>query len=228
VRGLKEIEFQHKDGRCLTVETSFSEEGSMDEDKVVEKVTDKVKEFLKTLFGGGGEPARQAAFSEADLKRVIGESVTSATTPLTDRITALETENKTLKGEVAKHGNAATRAELIQFVEGLGHEKCPPAFKRLGLVEFMEAISGGADKVTVISFEEKDGTRVEKKVEQSPLDWFKGFMKAMPPLIAFGEHFGELRDGGVEGGELPVDANRVKHLMSLAGLPEKKEAGAAN
>ena len=75
----------------------------------------------------------------------------------------------------------------------------------------------GDQKVTILSFSDENGTRVENKIEKTPLAWFKGFLEALGPFISFGEQFGSLHATGTEDATV-VDPNRVKELREKAGF----------
>jgi hypothetical protein len=224
VKGLRDIQFV--DGaKSIT----FSEEGDdMDENAIVERVTEKstsaIKDFLKGLFGGG--EARATSFSEGELKTMIEGAVKSATASFGEEIKTLKTESAALKQEntrlasqVSGLGNETSKARIAAFCEKLGAAKFPPAFREMGLIEFMEALAGTERKVTVISFEEADGKKVEKKTESSLLAFFQEFLEELPKFVEFGEHYGGVRDSG--DGRAAVDPAQHKAMRKAAGLPEE-------
>jgi hypothetical protein len=98
----------------------------------------------------------------------------------------------------------------------------PQRFKAMGVVEFMETLAGFDDKkVKVVSFSEEGGKKVESTTESTPLTFFKDFLKALAPMIAFGEQFGNLNGVQVGGAEL-VDPARAEKLREDMGLPKKE------
>ena len=169
----------------------------------------------------GKLPEATANFSEADLTtKRITDAVMAATASFSEKITSLENENKSLGTAVDKHANSNTHAELMAFCERLGPAKCPPAFLNMGVVEFMESLAApglGAGKVTVVSFSEEGGKKVETKTEATPLAWFKSFLEGLGPFISFGEQFGGLRSTGAEAATV-VDPKRIAELREKAGF----------
>lgn len=220
VKGLREIHFN--EGEAVTfADINFSEGESMDEEKVKTTVQESIKEFFKNLFGGSKDDGAQASFSESDVKRMVTEAVTAATTPLTEANKTLATQVETLAQQVSTHSGVSTRSEIVAFCESLGKAKFPPAFKAMGVIEFMEKLATVPDdvKVSVISFEEKDGTKKEIKTESTLLSYFKEFLKGIGPIIQFGEQFGTLSGSG----EIPTDPDDLKKLRVGAGI--KGEGG---
>lgn len=220
VKGLRNIQFS--EGESVAFESiNFSEDETMFDEKAQESFANKLLEKLKAVFGSKKDEGSQPSFSEADLTAKIAEAVKSATAAatasFTEKITALETANTALQKQVEQQANSTTRAELISFCERLGPAKCPPAFRNMGLVEFMEAISGVEGKVTVISFEEAEGKKTEKKTESTPLAWFQEFIGKLGPFIQFGERFGDLRATGTDPASV-ADPARLKKLRGDAGL----------
>ena len=165
MKGLRDIQFG--EGESLTFEvtqTDFSEGVTMDDKEV--KSLERIGEQIKSFFNLGKPPEATANFGEADLTKRITDAVTVATASFSEKITSLENENKSLRTAVDKHANSTTHAELVAFCERLGPAKCPPAFLNMGLVAFMESLAGPgleAGKVTVVSFSEEGGKKVETK-----------------------------------------------------------------
>ncbi len=227
VKGLRNIQFS--EGESVAFESiNFSEDETMFDEKAQEGFAAKLVEKLKAVFGGKtdeGQPASVDArsFSEADLTAKIAEAVKSATAAATanfnEKMTALETDNKALRKQVEQQATSTTRAELISFCERLGPAKCPPAFREMGLIEFMEAISGVEQKVTVISFSEEGDKKVETKTESAPLMWFRNFMEKLPAFIQFGEGFGSLKTSA--GAADAISPERQEELRTAAGLTAK-------
>jgi hypothetical protein len=218
VKGLKDIRFA--EGKTLTFdgEINFSED-EMDKEKE-DSLVDKITEKLKAIFGEK-KPAESGAhnFTEADVKKLVEDSVKASNVTFAEEIKTLKQENATLKQAVDKQGSSATHDQNIAFVEKLGPAKCPPAFKAIGVVEFMDQLAQLGDrKVTVISFEEKDGAKKEIKTESDMLAWFRSFLEAQGPFIQFGERFGGLQATGTDIASV-VPPERVAELREKAGLP---------
>lgn len=224
VKGLRNIQFAA--GNVPTVEVSFSED-------IMEKTEEKLTagEWLKKIFGGGNpapSPApAPASFSEADAKRIADEAAQAAEQRLKaefkERQDAATAEINALKQQVAAQGGNAQRAGIVAFVESLGADKCPPAFKRAGLVEFLEACAvadAGDKEPAVIAFSEGEGDkRIEHKF--SRLDWMKTFLQGLPSFIQFGEQFGKLNLGTIDLSQ--PNPREVAPLRSAMGLKEVKE-----
>lgn len=218
VKGLRNVEFN--EGEAVTfADINFSEGEGMDEEKVKSTVREQLVEFLKNwnLFGSKDE-TEKGSFSEADVKRIAEEAVTRATASFTEENKKLATALEEIKGQVSHQSGVTTRADIISFCEGLGKAKFPPAFKELGVIEFMEKLATVPDdvKVTVINFEEKDGTRKEIKTERTLLAHFKDFLTGIGPVVQFGEHFGNLQGTG----DVPTDPEDLEKLRKGVGTTE--------
>jgi len=216
VKGLKDIQFS--DGaRAIT----FSEGGDevIDEDKVTKGVGDRLMEYLKSVFEkkDGPQPA-SASFSEADVRKMVTEAVASSTVSFTEELKQVKAENKGLQERLAGIGHDATRSRIIAFTERLGAARFPPAFRRLGVIEFMEKLAAVEPKVQIISFAEGK----ETKREATMLEFFESFVEELGPFIQFGESFGGLRDLGDKNVMPVVDADRMNHLREIGGLPVKE------
>lgn len=162
----------------------------MKDEDVQKTIRESVATFFKDLFKGEARPAT-ANFSEADAQRLIDSAMKTAVTPLTEKITSLETENKSLRVAVDSQAGSSTRGEIVAFCESLPGTILP-AVKRMNIVGFMERLAGRPEKkITVITFTEEGKT--EKPVEISDLQWFQDFLKALPPFVQFGETFGDVK-----------------------------------
>lgn len=224
VAGLRDIQFSDDDNVI-----TFSEEGEMDETQVEGIIERVFGRRLRALFGGGDEGAgsralgRAAAFSEADVNEMITRATTEVRTVLGKEISGLKEQNKQLSDRVGSIGKDSTRTRIISFAEKLGTAKFPPAFRRstaeggIGLIEFMERLADSDAKVTIISFSEEGGQKVEKRAEVGLLEYFEHFIEAeLPNFIEFGESFGAIKDIGNGGGD--VDESRVNAMRATAGL----------
>lgn len=219
IKGLRDIRFC--EGESLTFDTAinFSEGESSMDDKDVQKVADTVFDRIKAAFGFGKKDEPASSFNESGMKAQIEEAVKVATASFTEKLTVLEASNKTLLEKLEQAEALSSRSQIESYVEKLSPAKCPPAFKKMGLVEFMDAIRIADEKVTIISFEEADGKRTEKKEEFTPLAWFKNFLETLPAFIQFGEHFGDL---DATGGDAVISPERIQELREKAGMPAKQ------
>ena len=219
VKGLRDIEFNEGDAVTFEIAT-FSEGDAMDEEKVKSTVRDSIKEFFAGLFKK--DDKSPANFSEAEFSERVEAAVKSATADITTKLEALETTNRSLEERLTQQSGVTTRSEIVAFCEGLGKEKFPPAFKHMGVIEFMEALAALPDqKVKVVTFTEKDGEKTEVKTESSLYKWFKSFLEGIGPVIQFGEQFGGLEAADATSGDL-VDPARRQKLRGEMGLSEKE------
>ncbi|MGH9942946.1 MAG: hypothetical protein ACRD9R_11385 [Pyrinomonadaceae bacterium] len=218
VKGLKNIHFGENEA-LIFADITFSEGEISMEEKDVEKVAGSLWDKLKSHLTGGKEnKPEQVSFSEADVRQMVNEAVKTATASFTETIGKQEKIIQRLEGQVQNQSSRATRADIVAFCERLGAEKFPPALKRGGVIEFMETLAAlpADEKVTVVSFSEKDGQRIEQKTESAPLAWFQNFLQQLPPFIAFGEHFNGLNASGAA--TPVVDPARVGKLLNDAGV----------
>lgn len=190
-------------------------------------VRESVSEFFKELFGGKDDKAT-ASFSEADQQKLIVRATEAAEAKFSEELKKRDEKIEELTTQVSRHGSSTTRASIVSFCEDLQRQgKFLPAFKAAGAIEFMELLASIADtketKVSVVSFAEENGVEVEKKVEITPLDWFKNFLSSQQPFIQFGEKFGSLRLKG-DGSQI-ADPKQIDSLR--AGMGVKTEAAAA-
>jgi hypothetical protein len=194
VKGLREIKFG--EGEAVTFDLTFSEGDSSMDKKDLETVTDGLWEKVKAAFGIGAEKpgATQPAYSEAEIDARIKKATETMTAAFNEKFTTLEEENKSLKERLDNHSGSATRTEIVSFCERVGAGRLLPAFKRMGVIEFMETLATVPEKkVAVIAFAEEGGKEVEKKMELSPLQFFQSFLQSLPPFIEFGEKLGNLK-----------------------------------
>jgi hypothetical protein len=226
VKGLKDIQFS--EGESLTFEASinFSEDETMDKEQV-DKVAEGVFERIKSALGLGkkDDPPGSASFTEADVQRIVADAVKASSEALNanfgEQLKQRDTKITELETKVSSQGVQGTRQQIIAFTEKLGAAKFPPAFRNLGAVEFMEALALSDQKVTVISFAEKDGQKVETKTETPLLQWFQNFLEAQGPYIEFGERLGAVKATGADDVTAVTDERKAE-LREKAGLPAKQ------
>ncbi len=217
VKGLRAIQFD-EGANVVTFEAiTFSEGESMaDKDGNEEKsVREQIADFFREMFGGKDKDA-PASFSESELDARINKALNITTANFSEKITLLENENKLLRERTDKHSDSATHAANIAFCEHLGAAKFPPAFKKIGTIDFMDALAAlpTENKVTVITFAEENGQQVEEKLELSPLMWFQNFLEGLGPFIQFGEQFGGIR-ATTNGAEIvdPAEMDKLREGM---------------
>lgn len=195
--------------------------------KALQEETKKgVLEFLKEKLGfGQDEKPTGVAFSEGDRQKLLDDAVAAAELKFSEELKTRDAKIQELTTQVNSQGGSTKRAAILQFCES-NLATVIPAFKNMGLVEFMETLdeTPATKKVTVISFSEKDGVDVEVKTEISQLDFFKTFITSLPPFIQFGETFGGLKLKG-DGSQI-VDREQEDKLREGMGV-SKPEAAAA-
>lgn len=232
VKGLRDIQFS--DGDSVTVEISFNEEDKKMEKEDVNKVADSLWERIKNSLKGEAAssvvpPPATASFSEenkTDIQKMIDEAVAKAKTEA--KAEAVAEFSETIKGLTdAVNANSASgkRAEIVSFVEGIPAEKGKHFLKRAGVVEFLEAcatVDAANENKEVISFSEGEG---DKKVEHkfTMLGWAKNLISALPPMIEFGEKFGNIT-ATKEATEAPKNAANLSEMRDEMGI--KSEGGA--
>jgi hypothetical protein len=215
VKGLREIQFN--EGEAVTFEQiDFNEgEGMREEETDKKSIGEQIAEFFREKFGSKSD-APSGSFSEADVRKLIGDAVKDVETKFETEIKARDTKIEQLTTQVDKHSGSAARATIISFCEEVGAGKFLPAFRHMGAVEFMEQLAAIDDKkVSVVTFSEEGGKEVEKTVEVGLLPWFQNFIKALPPFISFGEQFGDLK---VKSEAAVVDPDGTDKLRESMGL----------
>jgi hypothetical protein len=223
VKGLKNIHFSEDEGESIAVDVegdiTFSEGAPMDKE-LDKTIKDRVAEFLKEKFGiSKDEKTQTASFSEADAQTLIDRAVAAAELKFSETLKERDTKIEELETKVARHSSSSARAEILSFCES-NLQRVLPAFKEMGLVQFMEmltSIEDSADtKVTVISFSESDNKNVETKIR--PIEWFKNFVRSLPPFIQFGEGFDHLKVTG-DASQI-IDPKRMAAMREAAGITE--------
>lgn len=231
IKGLRDIQFA--DGEAFTVESIINLQEKTMEEKDLDQMPESFWEKIKTKLGIGTADLSEkkddpqgasTSFSEADLKKIIGEAVESATADFKEQIGKLETANADLARKVDGQVAGSAKAEIASFVESIPAEKGKAYLKRAGIAEFMESLveADAADGETkAISFSEGEGSdKVDHKF--SRVEWFKQLVNELPAMIQFGEKFGSMT-ATVEAGEL-VDNDRITRMNKAAGV--KTEGGA--
>lgn len=151
------------------------------------------------------QPAPEAkAFSEADVEARVKAAAEKAAKDARDAATAEFAEKERTARDKAR------KQEIIAFVDqGVTAGKIIPAWKKAGLVEFMEQLDGEA----VVEFAEGADNK------KTPYAWFKGFVEDLPKIIDFGEvaKRGAAADGpATSGGKLDaLVARKMKENPKL-------------
>jgi hypothetical protein len=231
IKGLRDIQFSEGDALTFEIQLiQFSEDETMDE-KQQQSMVQKIVDGIKSAFSGSAKEGAQASFTEADLKARLEEMLKPVTASFNEKITALETQNKDLLSQVQSQSTKATRAEMAQFLEGLGQAKLPDGLLagiggRDNLISFLEMLPDGGDrKLTVVEFSEKNGAKVETKTEMSPLAFMKKFLSGLGPFISFGEQFGGLKPVG-EDAVVEFDEGRLNSMRDTMGIKKAETGGA--
>ncbi len=228
IKGLREIQFS--DGESVTVEISFSEDTKIMKDEEVNQVADslweKIKKGFKPVEADQSLAKPTAQFSEEDKKSLIAEAVKlaneAATANFAEQLKTRDEQIKTLTESVNANSASGKRSEIVAFVEAIPATQGKHFLKRAGVVEFLEscAVADAADAEKAICFSEGEG---DKKVEHklSRLEWAKNLLEALPPMIAFGEKFGDIK--ATAEADVLVNADSLNEMRDAMGM--KKTAG---
>jgi hypothetical protein len=117
------------------------------------------------------EPAYAEEASMADLAKEQAELKAQK-----EALDAEKAEFATKQAALQEKESSQRKAELASFAEGLVKEGKLPPTQKAPLVAFMTGITGE------VSFAEGDTTKT-----QPGLDWFRGFLAALPKRLSFGE-----------------------------------------
>jgi hypothetical protein len=237
VKGMRDVQrhaqFSETEGDTVAFEIEFSEgEGMTTENKSTDaQVEGAVKKFLKEKFPslfGEEKPATTASFSEADRLKLIDDAKAAATAAFSQELSTRDQKIKDLETQVAGIGTNTSRAGLVSFCETLESDaRLPRSFRAMGGVEFLEVLASvpTEKKVATIEFAEVGGARVEKKVEITPLDFMKNWLKALPRYVQFGEQFGDVRLSGSGRDVLdPQSVEDKKVLRAAMGVKDPDTA----
>lgn len=224
VKGLRDIQFS--DGDFCAVEISFKEQTMSKENENSTEEKKTFREFMKELFGGGEQqPAPTANFSEAERQKLIDDAVAKASeqakADFAEQLKTRDEQIKTLTEAVNANSASGKRSEIVSFVESIPAEKGKHYLKRAGITEFLETLANDDAKDTekAINFSEGEG---DQKVEHkfSRLEWAKELFSNLPPMIEFGEKFGNIV--ATEAAGSLVDPARQKVINDAVNA---KEAG---
>jgi hypothetical protein len=142
---------------------------------VKQAVTEALKEFGEVLgLRKKDESPTVKTFSEAEVKAATEKAATDAKTKAEK-----EFEEKENTAEAQRTHKKKVR-EFIERLKPLG--KWIPAFEKLGLIEFMEALPAEQ----TIEFGEEG-----KKEKKSAVEIFQKFLEVLPKIVEFGELAGD-------------------------------------
>ncbi len=225
VKGLKEIAFREGEHAFAISFKEGERMGNQMEDHDVEKVSEGVFAKLKDLFKPPiDDPAgeeNKANFSEADMKKIVAESLAEAkkeiSADFTEKLEARQKEIDELKAGRSTDVVNARKAEIASFVEAIPAEKGKHWLKRIGIADFMESLAeaDAADENPAISFSEGEGdSKTDHKF--SRFDWFKNYVNSQKSFVEFGEKFGDIE--AVSDAPALVTKDRIESLKAKAGM----------
>jgi hypothetical protein len=233
IRGLRDIQFA--EGESFAIESTIINFKETDmEEKDLDQLPESFWAKFKAKLGIGvsdlSEANRRDAdkqtahFSEAEIKSLITEAVTTATADFKEQVDELKKANAELESKVAGQAAGSVRAEIASFVESIPTEKGKHFLKRIGIAEFLErlATDDAADESSTkaISFSEGVGADAETH-EFSRLAFAKELINALPNHVEFGEKFGDL--SAVKDPDPLVNSDRVKKMKTAAGVADGGE-----
>lgn len=221
IKGLKNpnVNFKEDEGETITIDVEFSEgEQPVTDPKKPEKsISEQIGEYFQNLFKK--DKPETASFSEADRKTLIEEVSAAASLAFSEELKKRDTKIAELTTQVNTQVGGSQRAAIVSFCEPLeAAGKLPKSFRRMGGVEALEGLASlpSDKKVATIEFAEVDGKRVEEKKEVSQLEFWEGFLAALPPYIQFGEQFKDLNPSG-DGSDV-LDPKSMDEMRAAAGI----------
>lgn len=163
---------------------SDNEEGEMDEGKMktmFETFQEKMTAAIAKLTPA--RPAGEGGATAAAIAAAVAQAKAEMTTAFSEQVTALRTDLKATKDELAAARSDGHSAEVAAFVEKQRREgKWAPAWDGAGIPELMESLEG----MESIELSEGSGDAA-KTVKKTPLAVFQQFMEGLPKIIEFGE-----------------------------------------
>lgn len=198
VKGLKPASFAEAgDGEVVTVEFAANGEAPgawaltrilrglrefLIEDRNSETADKVIPDWLITSYEEdmrtSADPSPKAAFSDPEETEMDPKK----TAEFAERESALqsrETELAKREEQLQAKQAAARQSELASFADGLVTEGKVLPRDRDGLVAFMAHLDDGA----VVEFAEG-----EQSVKKAGVEWFKGFLGALPQQVDYAEH----------------------------------------
>lgn len=168
-----------------------------DEGKAIPSYAESPKNPPSAAHGGGLNPSGHASGAAVPNKesKMPTEEKTAEFAEKMAALEAKETELKARETKVAAGETAQRKAGFVAFCEEqIKAGKLTPALKP-GMVEFLEALHTGT---ATVEFGEG-----EAKKSQSPVEFFKSFVEALPKAVTFGEIAGGTK--GPADGKKPVE-----------------------
>jgi hypothetical protein len=203
VKGLQDVAFNDRGAKFIKVD--FGEDETVAEKTISEQIREGIASFFSELTGRSDKPK---SFSEADVQRIATEAATTAATPLTAKIAALETSLTAETAKFAEREAALAGGEVKQRATAAVARlktagKWVPAFEKQGLGLVFDELA----KLTVtVEFGEGDA---KKKV--TPLETLVLFLEGLPKIVPGGrtvEMSGARKPGSLSGDPL-TDAARA-------------------
>jgi hypothetical protein len=142
---------------------------------VKQAVTEALKEFGEALgLTKKKEEPPVKTFTEVELKAATDKAAADAKTAV---------EKEFAEKQTAAEKAAGRKKQIREFIERLKPlGKWIPAFEKLGLIEFMEALPAEQ----TIEFGEEG-----KKEKKSAVEIFQKFLEVLPKIVEFGELAGD-------------------------------------
>jgi len=168
VKGLKDAQFE--DAGDEVTEVAFEEESMpQDEGTLLDRLLAKFDERF-------GKKTDTASFSEADVRRICGEAVAAAVTPLQTALDAQKKEFSEREGKIVTSETTARAEAAIAKVKANG--RWIPAFDKMGLgIVFSEL----AKTTETVEFGEGDA-----KKKLTPLETLVSFMESLGKIVPAG------------------------------------------
>ncbi|QQS31868.1 MAG: hypothetical protein IPM50_09260 [Acidobacteriota bacterium] len=234
IKGLRDIQFAEGESFAVESTINFKETDMGLKDEDIDQLPESFWAKFKTKLGlgtadlsEGKQPAAAAPpanFSEAELKGLIAEAITSVTAEFKQQVEALEQANTELRSRVNDTVAGSAKAEIASFVESIPAEKGKHFLKRIGIADFLERLAqddaSDENSPQAISFSEGDGDDKETH-EFSRLGFAKELINALPNHVEFGEKFGGLT--AVKDPDPLINSDRVKEMKAAAGVADGGE-----
>ncbi len=144
---------------------------------------EELRDFLKGK--GVKVDDEPQSFSEMDVKAAVAIAVEKAKADMDASFAERETAIKAREAEIAGRAEAARKKEVSEFCEGLKKKGVlTPAMEKMGMgvTSFMQAIAGIGE-----TYEFAEAGEDGKKAAQTPLDFMRSFLSALPRAIEFRE-----------------------------------------
>jgi len=234
IKGLRDIQFAEGDN--FAVETFNLQEKKMEETDLDQLPESFWKKFKSKLLGvgekadlseAGKTPAAAqtpTAFSAADVRSMIDAAVGAVKADFTETLTKLETANTELQAKIDGQIAGGVRSDIAQFVENIPADKGKHFLKNIGVGPWLEslAVADAKDEKKAVCFSEGTGDD-ETTHEFSRFEFAKELISSLPPMIQFGEKFGNIV--ATKEADAMINNDRVNAMKNAAGV--KTEGGKA-